>query len=216
MLLGLLDSLPERIAESERGLASYDDDVLAPQVRRVEAAKEADKQAKELQPQIELDTKKIEMLQMVRTAFREIQPAVRKSFVAKITVSANDYLKRLYGGAEIENFEFSEEYEFIVTRAGYKKPAHRLSGGQQVLASMAFLMALSEVLSELDFLILDEPTTHLDESRRNELVNVLENLRRVPQLIIVDIHPELLAAADTRFQVTLTEGQSHVAEIQES
>jgi len=76
-------------------------------------------------------------------------------------------------------------------------------------------MALSEVLSELDFLILDEPTTHLDENRRNELVNVLENLRRVPQLIIVDHHLELLAAADTRFQVTLTEGQSHVAEIQE-
>jgi exonuclease SbcC len=215
MLLGSLDSLPERIAESERGLASYDDDVLAPQVRRVEAAMEADKQAKELHPQIELDTKKIEMLQMVRTAFREIQPAVRKSFVAKITASANDYLKRLYGGAEIENFEFSEEYEFIVTRAGYKRHAHRLSGGQQVLASMAFLMALSEVLSELDFLILDEPTTHLDENRRNELVNVLENLRRVPQLIIVDHHLELLAAADTRFQVTLTEGQSHVAEIQE-
>ena len=215
MFLGLLDSLPERIAESERGLASYDDDVLGPQVRRVEAAMKADKQVKELQPQIELDTKKVEMLQMVRTAFREIQPAVRKNFVAKITASANDYLKRLYGGAEIENFEFSEEYEFIVTRAGYKRHAHRLSGGQQVLASMAFLMALSEVLSELDFLILDEPTTHLDENRRNELVNVLENLRRVPQLIIVDHHLELLAAADTRFQVTLTEGQSHVAEIQE-
>jgi len=39
---------------------------------------------------------------------------------------------------------------------------------------MAFLMALSEVLSQLDFLILDEPTTHLDENRRKELVNVLE------------------------------------------
>jgi exonuclease SbcC len=93
---------------------------------------------------------------------------------------------------------------------------HELSGGQQVLASMAFLLALSEVLSQLDFIILDEPTTHLDENRRRELVIVLENLRRVPQLIIVDHHPELLAAADTRFQVTLTqEGQSQVAQIAE-
>ena len=72
-----------------------------------------------------------------------------------------------------------------------------------MLASMAFLMALSEVLSQLDFLILDELTIHLDENRRKELVNVLKNLRRVPQLIIVDHHPELLAAADSRFQVTL-------------
>lgn len=83
-----------------------------------------------------------------------------------------------------------------------------------MLASMAFLMALSEVLSELDLLILDEPTTHLDEDRRKELVNVLENLRRVPQLIIVDHHSELLGAADTRFQVTLgSDAVSKVAEI---
>jgi exonuclease SbcC len=80
---------------------------------------------------------------------------------------------------------------------------------------MAFLLALSEVLSQLDFLILDEPTTHLDENRRKELVNVLENLRRVPQLIIVDHHPELLVAADTRFRVSLTpEGMSQVEQIE--
>ena len=200
----LLDSLPEQITESERELASYDDDVLAPQARRVEEAKEAERQVKELQPQIELDTKKIEMLQLVRSAFKEIQPAVRRTFVSRITQSANDYLKRLYDGAEIQNFELTEDYQFIVTRAGHKRHASRLSGGQQVLASMAFLLALSEVLSQLDFLILDEPTTHLDENRRKELVTVLENLRRVPQLIIVDHHPELLEAADTSFRVSLT------------
>jgi exonuclease SbcC len=208
----LLESSPGQISNAERELASYDNDVLAPQLKRVDMSKEAKKQVDEvLQPRIESDTKKIEMLQTIRAAFREIQPAVRKSFVAKITASANDYLKRLYGGTEIENFEFSEDYEFLVTRAGHRRHAHRLSGGQQVLASMAFLMALSEVLSELDFLILDEPTTHLDENRRKELVNVLENLRRVPQLIIVDHHQELLGAADTRFQVILdNEGQSRV------
>ena len=211
MLPASLENQLEQIEDAQRILNSYDEDILAPQTRRVEAAKEADTKAKALQPQIDLDGKKIEMLHTVRTAFREIQPAVRRSFVAKITTSANDYLKRLYGGAEIENFEFSEDYEFLVTRAGHQRHAYRLSGGQQVLASMAFLMALSEVLSELDFLILDEPTTHLDESRRKELVSVLENLRRVPQLIIVDHHPELLAAADTRFQVTLNnDGQSEV------
>jgi exonuclease SbcC len=197
-----------------RELRLYEENVLGPQLKRVEEAKRAVKQVNALQPQIDLDTKKIEMLQTIRTAFREIQPAVRKRFVAKITASANDYLKRLYGGAELESFEFSEDYEFIVTRAGHKRHAHRLSGGQQVLASMAFLMALSEVLSQLDFLILDEPTTHLDTERRKELVTVLESLRRVPQLIIVDHHPELLEAADTAFSVILdAEGRSRVQSV---
>ncbi len=211
-----LEFLSQQLQQMEIELKSYDTNVLKPQQKRVDDAQEAAERVKDLEPQIRADTKRIELLRTIRNAFREIQPAVRRNFVFRITASANDYLERLYGGSEIENFEFSEDYEFIVTRAGHKRHAHRLSGGQQVLASMAFLMALSEVLSQLDFLILDEPTTHLDENRRKELVNVLENLRRVPQLIIVDHHRELLAAADTRFQVTLTpEGQSHVAEINE-
>ena len=53
--------------------------------------------------------------------------------------------------------------------------------------------------------------SHLDENRRRELVTVLENLRRVPQLIVVDHHPELLEAADTQFRITLAQdGRSHV------
>ncbi|HMK83998.1 MAG TPA: SMC family ATPase, partial [Candidatus Bathyarchaeia archaeon] len=204
------------IRRMQSDLDSYDANVLRPQQMRVDAAEGASEKVKELDPEINADTKRIEFLQTIRNAFREIQPSVRRNFVFRITASANDYLTRLYGGSEIENFEFSEEYEFIVTRAGHKRHAHRLSGGQQVLASMAFLMALGEVLSQLDFLILDEPTTHLDENRRKELVNVLENLRRVPQLIIVDHHPELSEAADTRFQVALNkEGQSQVVQVSE-
>jgi len=187
-----------------KDLRSYDENYLKPQEKRVTEAQEAKKKLEKLEPEIRLDESKISLLQAIRTSLREIQPAVRRAFVSRITQSANDYLKRLYGGAEIENFELTEDYQFIVTRAGHKRHASRLSGGQQVLASMAFLLALSEVLSQLDFLILDEPTTHLDENRRKELVTVLENLRRVPQLIIVDHHPELLEAADTRFRVSLT------------
>jgi DNA repair protein SbcC/Rad50 len=187
-----------------RDLQSYDENYLKPQEKRVREAEEAKKQLEKLEPEIRLDESKISLLQTIRTSLRQIQPVVRRNFVSRITQSANDYLKRLYDGAEIENFELTEDYQFIVTRAGHKRHASRLSGGQQVLASMAFLLALSEVLSQLDFLILDEPTTHLDENRRKELVTVLENLRRVPQLIIVDHHPELLEAADTRFRVSLT------------
>lgn len=199
-----LSSLSKQGADLKKELQSYEDKYLKPQEERVLKANEAKKQIQKLEPIIAQDEKKIVLLQTIRSSLREIQPAIRRSLVSRISQSANDYLKRLYGDAEIQNFELTEDYEFNVTRAGHKKHASRLSGGQQVLASMAFLLALSEVLSQLDFIILDEPTTHLDENRRKELVSVLENLRRVPQLIIVDHHPELLEAADTRFKVFLT------------
>ncbi|HKM75346.1 MAG TPA: SMC family ATPase [Candidatus Bathyarchaeia archaeon] len=210
-----LKTLPSRIEQLTQELNSFDQNFLNPQKKRVENAERARDEAAKLEPKITEDELKITTLDMIRKSLREIQPAVRRDFVTKIAQSANDYMKRLYGGFDLENFELTEDYEFLVTRAGYKRHARRLSGGQQVLTSMAFLLALSEVLSQLDFLILDEPTTHLDESRRTELVNVLEHLRRVPQLLIVDHHPELFEAADTRFQVNLTrEGQSQVTQIQ--
>ena len=211
-----LQTLSIQIDDLAGELGRYDEIHLKPQQKRVTDAEEATDQLRRLEPEIITDEKKISLLQTVRSALREIQPAVRRGFVSRITQSANDYLTRLYGGEEIQKFELTEDYEFIVTRAGYKRHAKRLSGGQQVLTSMAFLLALSEVLSQLDFLILDEPTTHLDANRRRELVAVLENLRRVPQLIIVDHHPELLEAADTRFRISLTkEGLSQVDQINE-
>lgn len=209
-----LEVLSNQVRELDKELQRYDEYHLNPQKKRVAEAEDAVSQLKKLAPEIQLDEKKITLLQAIRNSLREIQPAVRRNFISRITQSANDYLKRLYRRPEIENFELTDDYEFFVTRAGYKRHANRLSGGQQVLASMAFLLALSEVLSQLDFLILDEPTTHLDENHRRELVTVLENLRRVPQLIIVDHHPELFEAADTRFRVTLVqEGKSIIEQI---
>jgi exonuclease SbcC len=209
-----LEVLSNQVRELDKELQRYDEYHLNPQKKRVAEAEDAVSQLKKLEPEIQLDEKKIMLLQTIRNSLREIQPAVRRNFISRITQSANDYLKRLYRRPEIENFELTDDYEFFVTRAGYKRHANRLSGGQQVLASMAFLLALSEVLSQLDFLILDEPTTHLDENHRRELVTVLENLRRVPQLIIVDHHPELFEAADTRFRVTLVqEGKSIIEQV---
>jgi len=65
-------------------------------------------------------------------------------------------------------------------------------------------------LSTTGFVILDEPTTRLDEKRREDLVAVLSALQNVPQLIIVDYNPELKEVAD-RFCVSLdAEGNSIV------
>ena len=58
--------------------------------------------------------------------------------------------------------------------------------------------------------------SRLDENGRRELVTVLENLRRVPQLMVVDHHQARAAAeaADTQFRITLAQdGRSHVEQV---
>ena len=55
----------------------------------------------------------------------------------------------------------------------------KLSGGQKVRLSIAFLLAVQQlVIPDLGFLVLDEPSTHLDEESRENLKELLLNLNQ--------------------------------------
>ncbi|RLF11513.1 MAG: hypothetical protein DRJ98_03190, partial [Thermoprotei archaeon] len=67
----------------------------------------------------------------------------------------------------------------------------------------------------LELMMLDEPTVHLDDERRRELVEVLkkffrEGPRILPQLILVTHDREVEEAADTVYLVTRERGYSRV------
>ena len=80
-----------------------------------------------------------------------------------------------------------------------------ISGGQRVALGVAMRIAISRFLSsKADFLILDEPTVHLDTQRRNDLINILIDLKEknlVNQLILVTHDTEVEDAADTIYYV---------------
>jgi len=84
-----------------------------------------------------------------------------------------------------------------------------ISGGQRIALALALRLALVQFLStKAEFLILDEPTIHLDDIRRNELVNLLIQLKNqarnkglIKQLIIVSHDTELKDTADNIYFV---------------
>ncbi len=61
---------------------------------------------------------------------------------------------------------------------------------------------------------MDEPTTHLDEERRRELVEIMKSFFRegatIPQMIIVTHHRELEDVTDTVYRVEKVSGVSRV------
>ncbi|KKK73910.1 hypothetical protein LCGC14_2889070, partial [marine sediment metagenome] len=72
-----------------------------------------------------------------------------------------------------------------------------LSGGEQVVVALSLRLGMAQLLgaSNLNFMILDEPTAHLDEERRKSLVNVLAQLSdishrnsRMPLQFIIITH----------------------------
>lgn len=73
-----------------------------------------------------------------------------------------------------------------------------LSGGEKVSVALALRLGMAHLmgLSNLSFIILDEPTTHLDQERRKSLVNVLSqafesNMDSISQFIIITHDTEI-------------------------
>ena len=73
-----------------------------------------------------------------------------------------------------------------------------LSGGEKVSIALALRLGMAHILgsSNLNFIILDEPTTHLDEERRKSLVGILSNafeanLGAISQFIIITHDSEI-------------------------
>jgi len=96
-----------------------------------------------------------------------------------ISQKASDYLEKL--NTKIQRISLSEKTR-DVNISCYSRDTmldlESLSGGEQVSIALALRLGMSHLLgsSNLNFMILDEPTAHLDNERRKSLVNVLSQL----------------------------------------
>ena len=94
-----------------------------------------------------------------------------------------------------------------------------LSGGEKVAAALALRLGIAYMMgsNKLDFIILDEPTAHLDEDRRRGLVRIISEAFRegngpLAQLIIITHDSEIFenSEVDQIFRFTMTSDGSHV------
>jgi len=104
-----------------------------------------------------------------------------------------------------------EDLNIVLRSSSASLPASQLSGGEKIVVALSFLLALRKTVEELlvgrrifGFLVLDEPTIHLDEDRRAGLIELLKEFqggRVIPQLIIVTHEEDLKESADNTIYV---------------
>lgn len=82
------------------------------------------------------------------------------------------------------------------------KDLEMLSGGERSLTSIALLFALSQV-NPPPFLVLDETDAALDEANSQKYGDMIENLARQTQLMVVTHNRETMSRADILYGVTL-------------
>jgi len=117
---------------------------------------------------------------------------------------------------EYSDIKIDDDYNITVIGPTGSQTIDQISGGERVALAIALRLAIARVLSgKVETVIMDEPTTHLDEERRKELVNILNSFFReggriIPQMLIITHHREIEDVADVIYNIYKREGYSIV------
>lgn len=104
---------------------------------------------------------------------------------------------------EENNLVFEKGVEINVSLPKKKvKDLNMLSGGERSLTSIALLFAMSQV-NPPPFLVLDETDAALDEANSRKYGDMLENLSKYSELIVVTHNRETMSRAQVLYGITI-------------
>jgi exonuclease SbcC len=147
--------------------------------------------------------------------------SLRSWALAVISQKASEYASLFNIG--ISRIELTEEArEVAITCYGRQGEIDMdsLSGGEKVAVALALRLSIAYMMgsNKLDFIILDEPTAHLDEERRRGLVRILSDAFRegvgpLAQLIIITHDSEIFenSEVDQIFRFVMTADGSYIS-----
>lgn len=115
------------------------------------------------------------------------------------------------------NFNYSdllldEDYNVVVRGPEGESSMSMVSGGEKIAIALALRLGITKSMAkgDLETILLDEPTIHLDDARRQELINLLKEMSLLPQMVIVTHENQLESAADNLIKVEKENGISKI------
>lgn len=125
-----------------------------------------------------------EATEFMRETLKKAGPEVTKSYVAHISVEANQLFREITGEAG-RTLRWTSDYEIVVEEGGYERSFVNLSGGEQVAAALSVRLALLKQLSDIRVAFFDEPTVNMDAERRENLARQIGQVTHFDQLFII-------------------------------
>jgi len=159
----------------------------------------------------------VSSLERIRDVFHKdglLQKIIRKQASVSVEQVARLFLQQFE--LRFDDIRLDEDFNVTVYGPNGEQSLDTLSGGEKIVVAIVLRLAIAASLAgeKLESIIMDEPTTHLDTERRRELVNVLKNFaggkRIIPQVIVVSHDRELIEAADTVYEVSISEKGSRI------
>jgi exonuclease SbcC len=197
-------------------------DIAATEQAKIGAEDEARRHREELELlEVKAQEKKmvdnyIIVLNKIRDAYGKdgIQKMIRARARPLLEKTTRDLFERF--NLAYSDIKIDDDYNISVIGPSGEQDIDQISGGERVALAIALRLAIAQVLSgRIEIVIMDEPTTHLDEERRKELVNILNSFFReggriIPQMLIITHHSEIEEVADMVYSVKKKEGYSSV------
>jgi exonuclease SbcC len=151
-------------------------------------AEQADVELKRTRDKLEDVLKAKRLHDELDRAYSDIRTDLNLQLRPEISELASSFLVDLTD-ARYSELELDDQYRLTVLEEGVPKPV--ISGGEEDLANLVFRLAISQMIAEragqeLSLLILDEVFGSLDESRRQNVVELLRRLGdRFEQVIVI-------------------------------
>ncbi len=189
--------------EQTRKSLSIADQELGAMAQKLASAKEQQKKISKTLDELALVKQYVLQLDSIKTQIFNRDGAVATSLrswaLSLISEKASEYLAAF--NVKIQRVLLTEKARDVRVSCYYGNTVldlESLSGGEKVSVALALRLGMAHILgsSNLNFIILDEPTTHLDEERRKSLVGVLSqafeaNLGSISQFIIITHDSEI-------------------------
>jgi len=163
-----------------------------------------------------LVSKYVKVLNDIRYAYSKdgIQKLIRAKAKPVLEKATRDLFERF--NLAYSDVRIDDNYNISVIGSSGEQDIDQISGGERVALAIALRLSIAQVLSgRIETVIMDEPTTHLDEERRKELVNILNSFFReggriIPQMLIITHHSEIEEVADVVYSVKKKDGYSTI------
>ncbi|MEG3224478.1 MAG: hypothetical protein BME94_02875 [Methanobacteriales archaeon Met13] len=152
----------------------------------------------------------IKLLKFIRDLFGKdgLQRELRNRSKPLIEQKTRDFFEKF--NFDYSDIKIDEDYDISVYGPNGESSLDMISGGEKIAVALALRLGITQALSggNLELIMLDEPTIHLDAYRRQELIDLFKRMSIIPQMIIVTHDPELEEAADNVLRIKKEEGNS--------
>lgn len=149
------------------------------------------------------------ILEALRRVLRDAGPYITGTLIRQISEGG----ARIFGDIMQDysrHLSWDETYEIQLNVNGNERAFAQLSGGEQMSAALALRLALLREMSAIDIAFFDEPTTNLDEARRDALARQILEVKGLRQLFVISHDDAFEQATEHLIRIERMGGESRV------